>query len=86
MGDGDAAYQHFLLAARTDLQNVRGNSGDGIHAATAGGLWQAVVFGFAGVRVRDGRLVAEPHLPTGWKRLKFHLNYRGERYTFDLQP
>jgi trehalose/maltose hydrolase-like predicted phosphorylase len=34
-----AAYEHFMRAARADLFDVRGNAGDGIHGASAGGIW-----------------------------------------------
>ena len=43
-----------MLAAQADLYNIRGNASDGIHAASAGGLWQAIVFGFAGLKVQQG--------------------------------
>ncbi|MCD4737818.1 MAG: glycoside hydrolase family 65 protein [Anaerolineae bacterium] len=84
MGELKVAYEHFILAARTDLEDVRGNAWAGIHGASAGGLWQAVIFGFGGVREEEGRLVAHPQLPSGWTRLKFQLQYRGEWYAFDL--
>ena len=32
---------------------MRGNAGDGIHGASAGGLWQAAVFGFAGLQFSE---------------------------------
>ena len=57
VGKPDDAYEHFIRAVRADLRDVRGNAGDGIHAASAGGTWQAVVFGFGGLRVS----------PEGWK-------------------
>ena len=50
VGACDVGYGHFLRVARADLLDVRGNAGDGIHGASAGGLWQAVVFGFAGLQ------------------------------------
>ncbi len=78
------AYQHFMHAGRTDLQDARGNTWAGIHAATLGGLWQAAVFGFGGIRLTDEGPVANPRLPAGWKRLKFRLQYRGRWYDFDL--
>lgn len=84
-GDLQAAYEHFMLAARTDLLNVRGNTGEGIHAATHGGMWQAVVFGFAGLRITADGLQVAPCLPAKWTRLKFKVCYRGEYHTFDLQ-
>ncbi|GAB1541121.1 glycoside hydrolase family 65 protein [Scytonema sp. NUACC21] len=78
------AYTHFMRAALVDLEDVRGNAAEGIHAASAGGVWQAVVFGFAGVRMTQFGPVACPNLPSGWTRLKFRLNWRNEWYEFDL--
>ncbi|MGC9520469.1 MAG: glycoside hydrolase family 65 protein [Anaerolineae bacterium] len=86
LGDLAEALKHFRMAARTDLANARGNTAEGIHGATAGGLWQTVVFGFAGVRVGDDGLTVDPRLPDGWSRLAFTLQYRGETYAFDLTP
>jgi kojibiose phosphorylase len=79
------AYEHFMRAALVDLEDVRGNTADGIHAASAGGVWQALVFGFGGIRLTEGGPVAAPRLPPGWKRLRFRLCWRGQRYDFDLQ-
>ncbi len=39
MGDSEEGYAHFMRAARTDLQDNRLNAKDGIHGASAGGLW-----------------------------------------------
>jgi kojibiose phosphorylase len=74
----EEAYEHFLRAARADLYDVRGNAGDGIHGASAGGLWQAVVFGFGGLRLSGDGWRVEPRLPPHWKRLAFKFVYRGE--------
>ena len=49
------------------------NSGHGLHAASLGGLWQAAVHGFAGVRVKDQVLKLNPRLPENWSELKFNL-------------
>ena len=84
-GDVETAYRHFIHSARTDLQDVRGNAHEGIHAATAGGIWQAVVFGFGGIRLTDEGLTATPRLPQGWTRLRFRLHYRGQVHDFDLR-
>ncbi len=86
LGDVETAYRDFRLAAGTDLHDVRGNAGDGIHGATAGGLWQAVIFGFGGVHLTDAGPVAAPHLPPHWSRLTFRLRYHGQSHTFDLHP
>jgi trehalose/maltose hydrolase-like predicted phosphorylase len=78
------AYTHFMRAALVDIEDVRHNAAEGIHAASAGGVWQAVVFGFGGVRMTQFGPVACPNLPQGWTRLKFRLNWRGEWHEFDL--
>jgi kojibiose phosphorylase len=74
----DEAYQHFLRAAKADLYDVRGNVSDGIHAASLGGVWQAVVFGFAGLTVTDDGWAITPRLPKGWRSIKFHFWYKGK--------
>ncbi len=75
-GHMEDAYRHFLLAARADLRDVRGNAGDGIHAASAGGIWQAVVFGFCGLHVDEHGWTVAPRLPAHWKRVTFRFLYR----------
>jgi beta-phosphoglucomutase len=86
LGQPEVAYEHFRRAAFVDLEDTRGNTEDGIHAASAGGLWQAVVFGFGGVRLTREGPIAIPHLPPGWTRLQFRIQLRGETYEFDLRP
>ncbi len=79
------AYEHFMRAALVDLEDVRGNAHEGIHAASTGGTWQAVVFGFAGVRLtQTGPIIDTPHLPPGWTRLNFKLHWHGQCFEFDL--
>jgi trehalose/maltose hydrolase-like predicted phosphorylase len=64
------------IAARMDLDDLTGSTAGGLHLATMGGLWQAFVYGFAGIRVRDGRLVVDPRLPPAWQALEVRLRYR----------
>lgn len=84
MGEPDMAYEHFMRAVLVDLEDLRHNTDSGIHGASAGGLWQAVVFGFGGVRLTEDGLVSDPRLPRGWQRLRLALQYRGERVKFDV--
>ena len=86
LGDVTAADELFMRAALVDLEDNRGNTEDGIHAASAGGVWQAVVFGFGGIQLLDSAPVATPHLPPTWTRLKFKLHWRGTWHCFDLKP
>jgi len=84
VGDTAASYEHFMRAARADLFDVRDNAGDGIHGASAGGLWQAVVFGFAGLEQTEDGWRTNPHLPDGWKRLAFNIVDHGKLVHFDV--
>ena len=86
LGKTADAYRDFMQAATVDLEDTRGNTADGIHAASAGGVWQAVVFGFAGIQLTDNGPVATPHLPPTWTRLKFKLNWHDTWHSFDLSP
>ncbi|MDF5711123.1 MAG: beta-phosphoglucomutase [Nostoc sp. S4] len=78
------AYKLFMHGAMVDLEDNRGNTSDGIHGATAGGVWQAVIFGFGGIQFTENRPIANPHLPANWTRLKFKLHWQGSWYDFDL--
>ena len=84
VGKPDDAYEHFIRAVRADLRDVRGNAGDGIHAASAGGTWQAVIFGFGGLRVTPDRWTIQPRLPKHWKRLAFKFLHRGQMESVEV--
>lgn len=86
LGKTARAYQRFMQAAMVDLEDTRGNAADGIHGASAGGIWQVVVLGFGGIQFTGNGPIANPHLPPGWTRLKFKLHWRGKWHEFDLRP
>ena len=55
------AYELFMKGNLVDLENWRGNTPEGIHTACCGAVWQAVIFGFAGLRVtEDGYTIESP--------------------------
>jgi kojibiose phosphorylase len=85
LGKSQEAYEYFMQAAMVDLEDKRGNTQDGIHGASAGGIWQAVIFGFGGIQFRENVPVAHPHLPPTWTRLKFKLQWHGKWHEFDLR-
>lgn len=85
LGSQADAYENFMRAARADIEDVRGNASDGIHGASAGGLWQAAVFGFGGLRVEDDYWYVKPHLPAHWKRLQFKFVWRGQEQLVDIR-
>ena len=78
IGDYDRAYRNFLRAARVDLDDNKGNTASGIHSASLGGTWQTAINGFAGMRIRRGKLTFDPHLPEKWEKMEFKVNWRGK--------
>ena len=73
-----AALDSLRIAAHLDLDDLTGSTAGGLHIATMGGLWQALVFGFAGIRPNGDRLVVDPRLPPEWHALEVSLRFRGE--------
>ena len=74
---GQDAYDYFLYSTRLDIDY--GGSADGIHLANAGGAWMAMVNGFAGMRLINGKLCFDPKLPSCWKGYSFSIKFRGRQ-------
>ncbi len=73
------ALAYFNKTVRMDLDDVNGNTRDGVHIAAMAGSWMAAVYGFAGMRDDSRGLSFSPHLPASWKRLAFSIVWRGAR-------
>ena len=86
LGNLTTALRYFRQAATIDLADNMGNAAGGVHAAALGGLWQAVTFGFAGMRLRSEGLAFRPHCPPDWTRLRFSVLWRGTRLNVEIQP
>jgi alpha,alpha-trehalose phosphorylase len=84
LGYEDKAIEYFRNAAFMDLADVAGNTADGVHVASAGGVWLAAVYGFGGLRDSDGDLSFDPRLPRTWDGLRFPLQVRGQQLTVEL--
>jgi trehalose/maltose hydrolase-like predicted phosphorylase len=78
-GKLERALQALEITAHVDLHDLTGSTASGVHLATAGALWQALVLGFAGLRPTRDRLVVDPHVPPAWGELGVQVRYRGSR-------
>jgi len=76
-GRPDDAMELFDLAARLDLDDLTDTTAGGLHLATMGGLWQAVVQGFAGIRPAALGLRIDPSLPSRWTSLTVRVVFWG---------
>lgn len=81
----EEAYDLFIYSATIDLEDHKGNVHDGIHAASCGGVWQAIVFGFCGLTIENGVPTVKPNLPKHWRGVQFQVMYHGKSYQFDVK-
>jgi alpha,alpha-trehalose phosphorylase len=77
VGYGKAALDHFTHALFIDLDDTHGNTIDGVHIASTGGVWSSLVSGFAGLRDQGAVPYFDPRLPAEWDGLEFHLKIQG---------
>jgi nigerose phosphorylase len=88
-GNLDFAYKYFLKTAKIDLEAkykvyVGSVFMGGSHPAANGGAWMTAVLGFGGVLADEKRVAINPRLCRKWKRLQFHLAYKGDDFRMDI--
>ena len=86
LGETALAQRYLKQAAEIDLGNNMGNAAGGVHAAAIGGLWQAMVFGFAGLQMSSDGLTFSPMLLSHWRRLAFPLEWRKRKLRVCIEP
>jgi kojibiose phosphorylase len=78
LGDLDTAARYLEQAVRLDLDFDQGvTAAGGVHIATLGGIWQALVVGFGGMSVAGGQPRFTPHVPASWGSLRFRVRWQG---------
>ncbi|MFL0412288.1 glycoside hydrolase family 65 protein [Microbacterium paludicola] len=77
VGYQDLAHDYFEEALFVDLGDLHHNAADGVHVASAGGVWTALVSGFGGMRDHLGELTFDPRLPEEWPELAYTLQWQG---------
>ncbi|KZX21364.1 Alpha,alpha-trehalose phosphorylase [Rathayibacter tanaceti] len=84
VGYSDLARRYFLSALFVDLADLHRNTADGIHVASTGGVWSALVYGFGGMRDHGGRITLDPRLPDDWDGLTFRITLHGTRVRVEV--
>mgnify|MGYP005849851767 CR=1 FL=1 len=79
VGQPRKAYDYFRATVFTDLADLHGNSGHGLHMAALAASWMAVTFGFGGLRCLGGQLRFAPNLPPGLTGYAFRLCFQGRQ-------
>ncbi len=85
VGYAELALRYFVAALYVDLANRHSNTPDGVHVASTGGVWSALVFGFGGFRDlgagrdHDDQWCIDPRLPAEWESLTYRVTLHGTR-------
>ncbi|MCB0912857.1 MAG: glycoside hydrolase family 65 protein [Propionibacteriaceae bacterium] len=79
VGYAELAERYFNAALWVDLADLHHNTDAGVHVASLGGLWQALVSGFGGMRDYLSEWSFDPRLPADWASLTFPLTLQGNR-------
>lgn len=86
IGDMDRAWRYFMDSLRVDLDDLHGNAAHGVHLAAMAGSWQALAWGFGGLRMLHGQLAFAPRLPAAWNGYRFGVRWRGRRVRVAVHP
>ena len=84
-GKAEVAYPFFMKSAKADL-TPGGKEWAGLiyiggtHPASEGGAWIVAINGFAGISIKDGKLVCQPNMPKHWNGMKFKLKFMDKNY------
>ncbi len=81
MGRMEEAKSFLDKVIDIDMSPEKRGAEEGIHIANCGGLWQLIVYGFAGLKsaMWEEDVVLHPHLPEKWQQLEFSLMWHGEK-------
>jgi trehalose/maltose hydrolase-like predicted phosphorylase len=82
----DQALANLRLASRIDLDDLTGTTAGGLHLGAMGSVWQALAFGFAGLRPAGDALAIDPRLPETWSALELRVRFRGSRVRIRIEP
>jgi len=85
VGYQDLALEYFLDGIYVDLADLHNNAADGVHVASAGGVWTSLVAGFGGMRDYYGELTFDPRLPASWPELSYTLTWHGTMLRITLR-
>lgn len=79
------AIELFEKASAIDLGPNMKSSDHGIHAASIGGIWQIIFFGFCGIRLIHDQLTIQPKLPSRIKTITLPLVIAGQKRWIEIK-
>lgn len=86
VGHLELASAYLAELAALDLDDLHGNTDEGLHIAALAGIWTGVTAGYGGMREGDHGLSFRPQLPDGVTRLAFGVRLHGCILHVDIAP
>ncbi|WP_408897349.1 glycoside hydrolase family 65 protein [Nocardioides sp. R1-1] len=91
VGYHELALRYFMAALFVDLADRHHNTSEGVHVASTGGVWSALVSGFGGFRdigsaAGDQQWQIDPRLPDDWSSLTYRITLKGTRVRVTVRP
>ncbi|MFH5070367.1 glycoside hydrolase family 65 protein [Enterobacter cloacae complex sp. 2024EL-00215] len=83
LGMQEKAMDYFLKNVRCDLDNLHGNTQDGLHTAAMGGTYMNILYGFCGLSI-DETLSLNPKLPDQIDEISFKIYFKGDWYAINV--
>lgn len=84
IGEKDLSWKFFEKCLVVDINDNPHDSTDGIHSASLGGIWNCLVFGFAGIRYQNKTIYICPNLPKHWKQMCFKMIFENQTINFKI--
>ena len=85
VGYHQLALRYFYQSLFVDLADLHANTSDGVHVASTGGVWSALVYGFGGLRDYGGTYRVDPRLPEAWTSLTYRVTLHGARVRVQVE-
>lgn len=76
IGRKEKAYEMYLRTARLDLDDYNHEADEGLHITSMAGTWMSVIYGFGGMRIKNGNLHFNPYIPKEWQAYSFKIRFR----------
>ncbi len=81
----EKAYEYLQKAVNIDF--VHHGAGEGVHIANCGGIYQAVIYGLAGLKrpMHTGEIDFAPSLPKHITKIAYKIFYKGKLFAIEIK-
>mgnify|MGYP006277726193 CR=1 FL=1 len=84
-GDDNLSWELFQDALASDYNDIQGGTtGEGIHVGVMAGTVMIAISTYAGLNFNGEHLHLKPNLPEWWRRIQFHMKFKGTDFSFDI--